>query len=127
MAANDIEVMDRESDSSSPETEIVNIDADENIEKAEEKSSNNTKTEKLVRIPLTRVKHLMKLDPDVTLASQEAVFLIARATELFVDSLAKEAFSFTSQAKKKTLQKKDIDSCIELVDSLFFLEGTLDT
>ncbi|XP_013790553.1 DNA polymerase epsilon subunit 4-like [Limulus polyphemus] len=123
MAANEIDVMDQEADDFSLEIETVNVDADENIEKAEEKSTINTKTEKLVRIPLTRVKHLMKLDPDVTLASQEAVFLIARATELFVDSLAKEAFSFTSQAKKKTLQKKDIDSCIEVVDALYFLEG----
>lgn len=37
-------------------------------------------TEKLHRLPLARVKTLMKLDPDVHLASQEATFLITKAT-----------------------------------------------
>lgn len=35
---------------------------------------------RLARLPLARVKALVKADPDVTLASQEAVFVLARAT-----------------------------------------------
>lgn len=31
------------------------------------------------RLPLTRVKALVKADPDVSLASQEAIFILARA------------------------------------------------
>lgn len=34
---------------------------------------------RLARLPLARVKALVKADPDVTLASQEAVFVLARA------------------------------------------------
>ena len=38
------------------------------------------KTEKLVRFPLTRVKNIVRMDPDVHLCSQEALFLITKAT-----------------------------------------------
>jgi len=50
----------------------------ENVNPEEEKS------EKLLKLPLARVKHLIKMDPDVHLASQEAVFLIAKATVSFI-------------------------------------------
>lgn len=67
----------------------------------------------------------MKLDPDFGLAGAEAVFLVTKATELFIDSLAKESFVHTAQSKKKTVQKRDVEQAIESVDSLMFLEGTL--
>ena len=36
------------------------------------------------RIPLTRLRPLIKLDPDVQITAQDAVFLIAKgATELY--------------------------------------------
>ena len=35
---------------------------------------------RLVKLPLSRIKALMKADPDVSLASQESVFIIAKAT-----------------------------------------------
>lgn len=35
---------------------------------------------RLSKLPLTRIKALMKTDPDVSLASQESVFIIAKAT-----------------------------------------------
>lgn len=37
-------------------------------------------SDKLIRLPLTRIKHIMKSDPDVTLSSQEAVVMLAKAT-----------------------------------------------
>ncbi|GAB6032749.1 DNA polymerase epsilon subunit 4 [Chamberlinius hualienensis] len=86
----------------------------------------NEKNEKMCKLPLTRIKFIMKMDPDVCLASQESVFLIGKATELFIQELTKEAFVFTSQSKKKTLQKNDVDQAIESVDNFVFLEGALD-
>ncbi|KAJ1084828.1 hypothetical protein NDU88_004974 [Pleurodeles waltl] len=79
-----------------------------------------------VRLPLSRVKTLMKADPDVTLASQEAVLLTARATELFVETIAKDAYIYAQRGKRKTLQRKDLDNAIEAIDEFAFLEGTLD-
>lgn len=37
-------------------------------------------TSRLAKLPLSRIKALMKADPDVSLASQESVFIIAKAT-----------------------------------------------
>lgn len=46
------------------------------------------KTEKLSKLPLNRIKNLIKLDPDVGLASQEAVFVLSKATvRIFVCAL----------------------------------------
>ncbi|XP_016159892.1 PREDICTED: DNA polymerase epsilon subunit 4, partial [Ficedula albicollis] len=118
-----------------------------------------------------RVKALVKADPDVTLASQEAVFVLARAAkvpweplvwsglqeptfpafslsacpvhhcpaisfgvfrpvywegELFVETIAKDAYVYAQQGKRKTLQRKDLDNAIEAIDEFAFLEGTLD-
>ena len=42
----------------------------------------------LLRLPLSKLRPLLKQDPDVQLTSADAVFLLARATELFIESLA---------------------------------------
>lgn len=83
-------------------------------------------TERLIRLPLSRIKQIMKADPDVNITSQEAVFVVAKATELFIESLARETYAFTVRNKKKTIQRRDLDAAIEATDALCFLEGTLD-
>jgi len=82
--------------------------------------------EKLIRLPLGRIKTIIKMDPEVSLVNQEAVFLIAKSVEFFIESLAKEAYKYTAQAKKRTVQKRDVESAIDNVDALVFLEGILD-
>ncbi|XP_032980144.1 DNA polymerase epsilon subunit 4 isoform X2 [Rhinolophus ferrumequinum] len=42
-------------------------------------TSTNAPGPRLSRLPLARVKALVKADPDVTLAGQEAIFILARA------------------------------------------------
>ncbi|XP_032509434.1 DNA polymerase epsilon subunit 4 isoform X2 [Phocoena sinus] len=79
---------------------------------------------RLSRLPLARVKALVKADPDVTLAGQEAIFILARAAELFVETIAKDAYCCAQQGKRKTLQRRDLDNAIEAVDEFAFLEGT---
>ncbi|XP_073845365.1 DNA polymerase epsilon subunit 4 [Musca autumnalis] len=96
----------------------------------EETQTNKPKTNvaneaRLFQLPLTRVRNIMKLDPDLHIASNEAVFLVTRATELFIQSLGVESYTFTAQAKKKTVQKRDVDLAIAAVDSLMFLDGAM--
>jgi DNA polymerase epsilon subunit 4 len=38
------------------------------------------KSERLVKFPITRIKTIIKTDPDVVMAGQDAVILIAKAT-----------------------------------------------
>lgn len=91
-------------------------------EKEQRKGSNENR---LIKLPLARIKNIMKVDPDVTLITSESAFLVTRATELFIESLARESFLYTSQAKKKTVQKRDVDMAISNVDALMFLEGAM--
>lgn len=59
------------------------VDIEDEIEKptAEQTQSEQTEHEqKLTKLPLARIKNIMKMDPDLNLTSQEAVFLIAKAT-----------------------------------------------
>ena len=81
--------------------------------------------EKLVKLPLGRIKTIIKMDPEVNMVNQEAVFLITKSTELFIDALAKESYKYTAQMKKKTVHKRDIESAIDNIDALVFLEGML--
>lgn len=85
----------------------------------------NTNENRITQLPLARIKHLMKADPDVSLIQNECAFLVAKATELFIQSLARESFVHTAQAKKKTVQKRDVDLAIANVDALMFLEGAM--
>ncbi len=89
-------------------------------------ANEQVKEEKLYKFPLGRIKHMMKLDPDVHMASQESVFLITKALELFVESLAVEAYTYTSASKKKTISKADVEQAIDNADCLAFLDGAMD-
>ncbi len=84
------------------------------------------KAEKLLHLPFGRVKHMMKLDPDLNQAKADAVFAVAKATELFLESLAVECFSYTEVGGKKTVSKADFDKAVAGADCLAFLEGALD-
>lgn len=82
--------------------------------------------ERLCQLPLSRIKSIMKLDPELNLVSSDSVFLMSKVTEMFIKSLVRESFVFVEQGKKKTVQKKDVDLAINAVDALMFLEGALD-
>ncbi|XP_075165028.1 DNA polymerase epsilon subunit 4 [Haematobia irritans] len=126
---NEQEELGREEIAEEVDEQVV---AEETTVSTEENSSTKTKSapaasneEKLFQLPLTRVRNIMKLDPDLHVASNEAVFLVTRATELFIQSLGVESYTFTAQAKKKTVQKRDVDLAISAVDSLMFLDGAM--
>ena len=88
--------------------------------------TNEEKEEKMHKFPLGTVKRIMKMEPDVTMASQDAVFLITKAIELFIESLAMESYTYTANQKKKTVSRQDVEKAIDAVDALAFLDGAMD-
>ncbi|XP_016987458.1 DNA polymerase epsilon subunit 4 [Drosophila rhopaloa] len=80
---------------------------------------------KMTQLPLARIRNIMKLDPDMHMANNEAVFTVAKAVELFIASLSRESYTYTAQSKKKTIQKRDVEMAISAVDSLMFLDGAM--
>ncbi|XP_055715018.1 DNA polymerase epsilon subunit 4 [Phlebotomus papatasi] len=103
----------------------------ESEQKSNENNSNEASGEssqgRKLRLPVSKIKNMMKLDPDAGKISLEALVLATKATEMFVDALAKEAFTQTVAAKKKTLRKTDVEVAITQIDALFFLEGCFKT
>ncbi len=52
-------------------------------------SSSSATSPAALRLPLTKVRSLMKLDPDLQLVAQDAVFLVAKAAEMLIEMLIK--------------------------------------
>lgn len=82
----DVNVLDAEPveprihEEAAPEEAVDDVDHAEKPEKEVSKVSNKKVKSRICRLPLTRVKHIMKFDPDCSLISQEAVVLVAKAT-----------------------------------------------
>lgn len=55
------------------------------------------------KLPLARIKALMKTDPDVSLASQDSVFIIAKATVKRLSTYQKQRRSLWFQSITLTL------------------------
>ncbi|KAJ8975448.1 hypothetical protein NQ317_000697 [Molorchus minor] len=73
-----------------------------------------------LRLPLSRIRSIMKKDPSCNLINQDAVFDVTKATELFIEFLAKEAAKQLKAAKRKTMMRKDIDNAIKNCPTLCF-------
>ncbi|XP_063436255.1 uncharacterized protein LOC134717689 [Mytilus trossulus] len=94
-------------------------------EEAQSSKTLNTK-KKLTKIHLPRIRSMMKKDPEVRLVSKEAVVVLAKATELFIEELCKDAMKNTLQGttKRKTLQRKDLGLMLRTLPVLAVPEVT---
>lgn len=78
------------------------------------------------KLPLARVRHIMKMDPECQIISQDAVLAVTKATELFLRNLTTQMVKYTLQNKRKTVLKRDFDATVESNPNLCFLDGTID-
>jgi histone H3/H4 len=75
--------------------------------------------------PHARVKRIIKTDPDVKLVSAEAIALISKSTELFLEEFATQCHQQSTLANRKTIQYKDlVVSTLEL-EQFDFLQEVL--
>ncbi|XP_030039903.2 DNA polymerase epsilon subunit 4-like [Manduca sexta] len=112
---------DLENQHNEQSSEILNTE-----EQVAEKNAQRSEVIRSTRLPMARIKNIMKMDPDVSVVSSDAVFLVTKATELFLETIAKETYAYTSTNKRKIISKKDLDLIINKVDCLCFLEGAMD-
>lgn len=77
---------------------------------------------KVHQLPLARVKKIMKSDEDVRMISAESPAVFAKACELFIIELTHRSWAHTEEAKRRTLQRNDIEACINKTDIFDFLQ-----
>ena len=119
--------MDVDFETLSVEPEDDAIQSPEQEERADKSLTDKPQKQRDInKFPQSRIRNIMKMDPDITIASQESVFLITKAAELFVQLQAQEAYKRTKVSKRKTVQKKDLDSVMDELDCMAFLEGAID-
>ncbi|KAF9354042.1 hypothetical protein BGX26_008195 [Mortierella sp. AD094] len=79
----------------------------------------------VTQLPAARVKRIIKEDKDVQMVSNDAVFLISMATELFLESFTAKAFNLAKIEKRKTVSYKDLATAVTQHDSLEFLQDVV--
>ncbi|KAK3901619.1 histone-fold-containing protein [Staphylotrichum tortipilum] len=79
------------------------------------------------QLPLTRVKKIIAVDPDIAICSNNAAFVITLATEMFVQYLTGEAQNMTKLERKprRNIQYKDMANAVTHQDNLEFLEDVI--
>ncbi|PRP88375.1 histone-like transcription factor family (CBF/NF-Y) [Planoprotostelium fungivorum] len=104
---------------------MADSDAMETVDKVTESTSEEGTRKRAsdnpLGLPLSRVKRIILSDGDVKHISGEAASMIARATELFIESMVQEAYKNTKKEKRKLLAQKDILKCVQTVDQFEFL------
>ena len=74
-------------------------------------------------LPLARIKSIMKKDPDVCSMSKEALFIMTKCTDLFVEHLGDASIRQAYGQKRKSVRVEDINSAIRTTSSARFLEA----
>ncbi|KAM9690075.1 chromatin accessibility complex protein 1 [Dama dama] len=81
--------------------------------------------QRLVSLPLSRIRVIMKSSPEVSSINQEALVLTAKATELFVQYLATYSYRHGSGKEKKALTYSDLSNTAEESETFQFLADIL--
>ncbi|XP_047341132.1 nuclear transcription factor Y subunit C-1-like [Impatiens glandulifera] len=90
-----------------------------NLQRQEIEQTTDFKTHKL---PLARIKKIMKADEDVRMISAEAPVLFSKACEMFIlDQLTYRSWLHAEENKRLTLQKNDITAAMTRSDIFDFL------
>jgi nuclear transcription factor Y gamma len=77
------------------------------------------------KLPLARIKKIMKSDEDVRMISAEAPILFAKACEMFIIEMTHKAYYYAAKNNRKTLQRNDISAAIVDTEIYDFLLDTI--
>ncbi|XP_036904498.1 chromatin accessibility complex protein 1 isoform X2 [Sturnira hondurensis] len=77
--------------------------------------------QRIVSLPLSRIRVIMKSSPEVSSINQEALMLTAKATELFVQYLAAYSYRHGSGKGEKALTYNDLSNTAEQSETFQFL------
>ncbi|KAM3929481.1 chromatin accessibility complex protein 1 [Leptodactylus fuscus] len=84
-----------------------------------------TPESRLVSLPLSRIRLIMKSSPDVSSINLDALIITAKATELFVKYLASYSYKHGTGKGTNTLTYDDLSSTAEESETFQFLSDIL--
>ncbi|KAL1201935.1 DNA polymerase II subunit B3-1 [Cardamine amara subsp. amara] len=76
---------------------------------------------KLFRFPMNRIRRIMRSDNSAPQIMQDAVFLVNKATEMFIERFSEEAYESSVQDKKKFIHYKHLSSVVSNEERYEFL------
>ncbi|KAL4894746.1 histone-fold-containing protein [Aspergillus ambiguus] len=78
-------------------------------------------------LPISRIKKIIQLDEDIVQCSSNATFVIAMATEMFIQYLTEQGHNVVKSERKprKTVQYKDLAAAVSRIDNLEFLADVI--
>ena len=79
-----------------------------------------------VPFPLSRVKTIMRTDPDTSLVQTDATVVVGEAAKLFLKRISRDAHKITADSKRKIINRADVDTCVNRYQEYLFLEEQLD-
>eukprot|EP00116_Pleurobrachia_bachei_P008477 sb/3468739/ len=85
----------------------------------------NKRVRLVSQLPVSKIKKIMRFDPETVMVKNDAVVTMAFATELFVKTLATAAARVAVRNKRKTIKKDDIDLCVTTMGTMEFLEDMI--
>lgn len=79
------------------------------------------------QLPLSRIKKLIAIDPELAACSNPGAFLIAQATEMFIQHLADSAHTVMRSERKprKVIQYKDLAAAVARDENFEFLSDVV--
>ncbi|KAG5188514.1 hypothetical protein JKP88DRAFT_347825 [Tribonema minus] len=80
-----------------------------------------------ILLPLSRVRKTAKMDAEVKSINADGLATIAKATELFIATLAKRSWGAARQSGRRNLRVTDIAQCVDADGALYFLREELAT
>ncbi|KAH3668075.1 hypothetical protein OGAPHI_001829 [Ogataea philodendri] len=79
-------------------------------------------SESTLSLPISRIKKLIKLDPDHVSSTESANYLLGAAAELFIMNLTEQASFHAKTQKRKKISYSDFYEVVHNNDNLLFMK-----
>ncbi|CAA7026255.1 unnamed protein product [Microthlaspi erraticum] len=87
----------------------------------EEDGEGGVEDAKTFRFPMNRIRRIMRSDDTAPQIMQDAVFLVNKATEMFIERFSEEAYESSVQDRKKFIHYKHLSSVVSNDERYEFL------
>ncbi|KAM0687528.1 CCAAT- binding transcription factor component, partial [Conglomerata obtusa] len=105
--------------------DIVKQNSIAKIEQYWQKAIESARVDKMnnrnFKLPLARIKRLMKVEEEVKMVANEVPVLFSKVTEHFVEELTLRAWINTESNRRRILQKNDLGVAVKTSDMFDFL------